>query len=67
MQTDQCLDTGRSHIKTISQAFTRFKSGDTAVAGASGTAITVFLAIRLMVANSFNPFGILHPDILKNQ
>lgn len=33
----------------------------------SGTAITVFLAIRLTVANSFNAFGILHPDILKDQ
>lgn len=33
----------------------------------SGTAITVFLAIRLTVANSFNVFGILHPDILRDQ
>lgn len=32
----------------------------------SGTAITVFLAIRLTVANSFNAFGILHPDILRD-
>lgn len=32
----------------------------------SGTAITVFLAIRLTVANSFNAFGILHPDILQD-
>ena len=33
----------------------------------SGTAITVFLAIRLTVANSFNGFGILRPDILRDQ
>jgi putative ABC transport system permease protein len=33
----------------------------------SGTAVTVFLAIRLTVANSFNAFGILHPDILRDQ
>ena len=32
----------------------------------SGTAITVFLAIRLTVTNSFNAFGILHPDILRD-
>ncbi len=31
----------------------------------SGTAITVFLAIRLTVANSFNAYGMLHPDILR--
>jgi putative ABC transport system permease protein len=33
----------------------------------SGTAITVFLAIRLTVTNSFNAFGILHRDILRDQ
>jgi putative ABC transport system permease protein len=32
----------------------------------SGTAITVFLAIRLTVANSFDAFGILHPNILRD-
>jgi putative ABC transport system permease protein len=33
----------------------------------SGTAITVFLAIRLTVRNSFNAYGILQPDILRDQ
>jgi putative ABC transport system permease protein len=32
----------------------------------SGTAVTVFLAIRLTLANSFNAYGILRPDILRN-
>jgi putative ABC transport system permease protein len=32
----------------------------------SGTAITVFLAIRLTVANSINAYGILHWDILRD-
>jgi putative ABC transport system permease protein len=32
----------------------------------SGTAITVFLAIRLTVRNSFNAYGILHQDILRD-
>ena len=39
--------TGRGHIKTISQAFTRFKSGDIAVAGALAHACEQYILLML--------------------
>ncbi|MCF8092489.1 MAG: hemerythrin domain-containing protein [Desulfotignum sp.] len=51
--------TGRSHIKTISQAFTRFKSGDTAVAGALAHACEQY--ILLMLDHIYKENNILYP------
>jgi hemerythrin-like domain-containing protein len=51
--------TGRGHIKTISQAFTRFKSGDTAVAGALAHECEQY--ISLMLDHIYKENNILYP------
>ncbi|HKJ99121.1 MAG TPA: hemerythrin domain-containing protein, partial [Desulfotignum sp.] len=50
---------GRSHIKAISQLFTRFKSGDTAVAGDLAHECEQY--ISLMVNHIYKENNILYP------
>lgn len=51
--------TGRSHIKAISQAFTRFKSGDTAAAATIAHECEQY--ISLMVDHIYKENNILYP------